>query len=53
MIIYYVGVGRDNGIIANASNLDGGAGGTYYTTYFPQASYLSNRQYTLIAENKE
>lgn len=42
------GVGRDGGIIANISDLDGGAGGHYYTTYWPQASFLSSRRYSII-----
>ncbi|XP_050728343.1 sulfoquinovosidase-like isoform X2 [Eriocheir sinensis] len=45
------GVGRDGGVIANASDVDGGAGGEYYTTYFPQASYLSSRRYSLFIDD--
>ncbi|KAG0726067.1 Sulfoquinovosidase [Chionoecetes opilio] len=42
------GIGRDGSIIANLSDVDGGAGGEYYTTYYPQASYLSSRRYSLL-----
>ncbi|KAK4292347.1 hypothetical protein Pmani_034878, partial [Petrolisthes manimaculis] len=45
-------VGRDGGIISNVTDIDGGAGGEYYTTYYPQASYLSSRKYTLIIQDK-
>ncbi|XP_063866512.1 sulfoquinovosidase-like [Scylla paramamosain] len=41
------GVGRDGGIIANVSDIDG-AGGDYHTTYYPQASFLSSRRYSLL-----
>ncbi|XP_071524463.1 sulfoquinovosidase-like [Panulirus ornatus] len=42
------GVGRDGGIISNISDIDGGAGGEYYTTYWPQASFLSSKRYSLL-----
>nr|XP_045584154.1 sulfoquinovosidase-like [Procambarus clarkii]XP_045584155.1 sulfoquinovosidase-like [Procambarus clarkii]XP_045584156.1 sulfoquinovosidase-like [Procambarus clarkii]XP_045584157.1 sulfoquinovosidase-like [Procambarus clarkii] len=44
------GVGRD-GIIANISDLDGGAGGHYYTTYYPQASFLSSKRYSMLIQD--
>ncbi|XP_042219647.1 sulfoquinovosidase-like [Homarus americanus] len=47
------GVGRDNGTIASLANLDGGAGGDYYTTYWPQASFLSSRRYSLLIPDRK
>ncbi|CAL4107388.1 unnamed protein product, partial [Meganyctiphanes norvegica] len=45
------GIGRDGGIIANASDLDGQAGGEYYTTYYPQASFISDKKYSWVFED--
>ncbi|KAK3853291.1 hypothetical protein Pcinc_040160, partial [Petrolisthes cinctipes] len=46
------GVGRDGGVIANVTDIDGDAGGEYYTTYYPQASFLSSRKYSMILKDK-
>ncbi|RXG52469.1 hypothetical protein Avbf_12779 [Armadillidium vulgare] len=41
------------GRIVNDSNTNSGSVGSYYTTYWPQASYLSDRYYSLILNNYE
>ncbi|MDD6451760.1 MAG: alpha-glucosidase [Lachnospiraceae bacterium] len=40
------GIGRDKSTeITRKADLDGGNGGDYYTTYFPQQTYISSRDY--------
>ncbi|MDD6667219.1 MAG: alpha-glucosidase [Lachnospiraceae bacterium] len=40
------GIGRDKSTeITKKADADGGNGGDYYTTYFPQQTYLSSRDY--------
>ncbi|KAB7498860.1 Sulfoquinovosidase [Armadillidium nasatum] len=54
--IFFVLVGeKDEGVgrIVNDSNTNSGSVGSYYTTYWPQASYLSDRYYSLILSNYE
>ncbi|XP_045104098.1 sulfoquinovosidase-like isoform X2 [Portunus trituberculatus] len=46
------GVGRDGGIIANLSDVDG-AEGDYHTTYYPMSSFLSSRGYSLLTQTPE
>lgn len=46
-------MGRDGGVIANVTDIDGDAGGEYYTTYFPQASFLSSRRYSMLITDKQ
>ncbi|XP_069995197.1 sulfoquinovosidase-like [Penaeus vannamei] len=42
------GIGRDGGIIANITDIEGDAGGEYYTTYWPEPSFVSSKRYSVI-----
>ncbi|KAK7070085.1 hypothetical protein SK128_004084 [Halocaridina rubra] len=42
------GIGRDSGLIHNVTDIAANAGGDYSTTYWPQASFLSSRHYSLL-----
>lgn len=45
--LYYLGVGRNKSDIVTffADTLGGRAGGDYHTTYFPQTTFLSSRNF--------
>ncbi|XP_042871791.1 sulfoquinovosidase-like [Penaeus japonicus] len=45
------GVGRDAGIIANITDIEGDAGGEYYTTYWPEPSFVSSKHYSLVFDD--
>ncbi|XP_047493998.1 sulfoquinovosidase-like [Penaeus chinensis] len=42
------GIGRDGGIISNVTDIGGGAGGEYYTTYWPEPSFVSSKRYSVV-----
>jgi alpha-glucosidase len=45
------GLGRDHSIFSILADLYAGAGGAWHTTYFPQCSFISSKNYFVFADN--
>lgn len=45
------GLGRDHSIYAKLANLYAGAGGAWHTTYYPQCSFISSKNYYVHVDN--